>query len=198
MKQSLSALAIILAGGLVVAAPSAFAAESKVFPLTVSKGAQGCLPEANGRVTLNSLGIVEEMHVEVNFLPPNSDFDVFVIQVPNAPFGLAWYQGDIETDAGGSGVSDFFGRFSVETFIVAPGVAQAPKVFPTDATKNPATPPVQLYHVGIWFNSPKQALNLGCTAALVVTPFNGAHNAGIQVLNTGTFGPLNGPLRNFK
>jgi hypothetical protein len=30
--------------------------------------------------------------------PPNTDFVLFNIQVPNAPFGLAWYNGDIVTE----------------------------------------------------------------------------------------------------
>jgi hypothetical protein len=195
-------MTIIIAGGLSATAPSVSrAADTLSFPLTVSAGAQSCLPEANGRVDLNSLGIVEEMHIQISFLPPNTDFDVFVIQVPNAPFGLAWYEGDIKTDAGGSAVTDLIGRFSRGTFIVAPGVARAPNVFPKgpfpDATSNPKTNPVQLYHVGIWFDSAQEALNLGCTSTLVVTPFNSTHTAGIQVLNTATFKDTNGPLRGF-
>ena len=43
------------------------------------------------------------MKVTVWGLPPNTDFDFFVIQVPNAPFGLSWYQGDIETNKDGVG-----------------------------------------------------------------------------------------------
>ena len=43
------------------------------------------------------------MTVDVEGLPPNTEFDFFVIQIPNAPFGLAWYQGDIETDDQGEG-----------------------------------------------------------------------------------------------
>ena len=85
--------------------------------MVVSAGAKACLPDASGRVTINSLNSIESMHVEVSGLPANAEFDVFVIQVPNAPFGLAWYQGDIDTDAHGNGVSDFAGRFSIETFI---------------------------------------------------------------------------------
>jgi hypothetical protein len=82
--------------------------------------------------------------------------------------------------------------FNRETFIVAPGAAPAPKVFPDDATTNPATPPVQLYHLGLWFNAPADAAKAGCPAT--VTPFNGEHNAGIQVLNTSNFQDGAGPL----
>ena len=70
----------------------------------------------------------------------NVDFDVFLIQVPNAPFGLSWYQGDIQTNSTGSGSVNFLGRFSIETFIVAPGTAPAPVVFHNtfpDASSNP-------------------------------------------------------------
>jgi len=52
---------------------------------------------------------------------------------------------------------------------------------------------VQTYHLGLWFNSPADAQNAGCPNA--VTPFNGEHNAGIQVLNTSNFPDNHGPLR---
>lgn len=71
--------------------------------------------EARGRVTINSLDTVETMHVEIFGLPADTELDVFLIQVPTAPFGLAWYQGDIETGEKGQGVADFVGRFSRET-----------------------------------------------------------------------------------
>ena len=155
-----------------------------------------CLPYATGRVTISSLGPVENMHVEVEGLPPNTDFDFFVIQVPKAPFGLSWYQGDMETDDHGSGVGDFTGRFNQETFIVAPGPAPAPVLHHSpipDAETNPPTGPVHTFHLGLWFNSPQDAVRTGCPGT--VTPFNGEHNAGVQVLNTSHFPDDQGPLR---
>jgi len=159
----------------------------------------GCLPNAKAKVKIESDGPVEEMRVRVEGLPPNTDFDFFVIQVPNAPFGLSWYQGDIETDAHGNASQRFVGRFSVETFIVAPGTASAPVVFNNafpDASLNPPTNPVHQYHLGLWFNDPKDAAKAGCPAT--VTPFNGEHNAGVQALNTSNFPDLQGPLFNLK
>jgi hypothetical protein len=136
------------------------------------------------------------MKVDVSGLPPNTDFDFFVIQVPRAPFGMSWYQGDIETNRHGRGRETFIGRFNTETFIVAPGSAPAPQVhsgpFP-DAITNPSTNPVHTFHLGLWFNSPEDAAAAGCPAT--VTPFNGEHNAGIQVLNTSNFADDEGPLR---
>lgn len=189
--------AIVLASGLAFAAPSiSDAADSTIFNM-VRSGVlpAGCVPNARGRVTLNALGPVESMHVEVFGLPANTGFDFFLIQKPTAKFGLAWYQGDLTTNSAGNGVIDVVGRFSRETFIVAPGAEPAPKVFPDDATINPATPPVQIYHLGIWFDSPAAAGTAGCPTT--TTQFNGTHNAGVQVLNTSNFLDLNGPLRFF-
>ena len=161
-------------------------------------------PNAHGTVTIRSIGPVEIMKVNAEGLPPNTDFDLFVIQVPNPPFGLSWYQGDIETDAYGNGSGEFIGRFSIETFIVAPGVAPAPAdpfnepgSIP-DATQNPQTNPVQTYHLGLWFNSPADVVKAG--GPNLITPFNGEHNAGVQVLNTSEspFTDAHGPLEQVK
>jgi hypothetical protein len=156
------------------------------------------LPNARGRVKIESVGPVEIMDVKVEGLPPNTDFDFFVIQVPTAPFGLAWYQGDIETNRRGVGHGTFIGRFNIETFIVATGPpAPAPLVFNDppfpDADHNPMTNPVQLYHLGLWFNSPADAQKAGGPGT--VTPFNGEHNAGVQILDTSNFADDQGPLR---
>src|SRR5262249_7212315 len=148
---------------------------------------------ASARVIVHSNGPVEVMTVLVSGLPANTDFDLFVIQVPNAPFGLSWYQGDIETHGTGSGTGVFIGRVHVETVLVAPRGASAPVVHPVDASSNPATGPVHTYHLGLWFNSPTDAANAGCPGA--VTPFNGEHNAGIQALSTRNAPDDHGPLR---
>jgi hypothetical protein len=153
-----------------------------------------CVPDATGKVKITSDGVTETMTVNVDGLPPNTDFDFFVIQQPNGPFGMAWYQSDIETDQYGHGSVKVVGRFSIETFMVAPGSVAAPQTEPTDAATNPATAPIQMYHLGLWFNSATDATNAGCPGT--VTPFNGTHNAGIQVLNTSNFGDLTGPLLN--
>ena len=156
-------------------------------------------PNAHGRAKIESVGPVEIMKVTVWGLPPNTEFDLFVIQVPNAPFGLSWYQGDIETNKDGVGYGEFVGRFNIETFIVAPGVASAPhdpfhdpQRIP-DALQNPATNPIQTYHLGLWFNNPRDVVKAGGPGT--VTPFNGEHDAGVQVLNTGEFGDTEGPLK---
>src|SRR6266566_3756421 len=84
----------------------------------------------------------------------------------SAPFVPAWYQGDLKTNAIGRGVLDVTGIFSDETFILNPGVPPVP---------------VNLFHLGIWFADPADAVTAGCPGT--VTPFDGDHNAGIQVLH---------------
>jgi hypothetical protein len=142
------------------------------------------------------LGPVQNMHVEIFNLPAKTEFAAFLLQVPKSPFGLAWYQGDIVTNADGRGVGDFTGIFNKETFIQAPGVAPAPVIFPDNANSNPATRPVQIYHLGIWFADSTEAGNAGCPNTS--TPFDGDHQAGIQVLNTSNFPDGHGPLLNLQ
>ncbi len=127
------------------------------FNMIVSAGAAACLPDATATVTITPAGPVEVMDVSVSNLPPNNEFDLFVLQVPTGPFGVAWYQGDIETDDNGQGSGEFVGRFSIETFAVAqpPGNQPAPVVhdqppsFP-DADINPPFEPIHTYHLGLW------------------------------------------------
>jgi hypothetical protein len=195
-KLALGATTALLVTG--VAAGAVAAATPVIdFDMSPSAGARTCLPNATAHVHIRSLGPVEALDIDATGLPANTDFDLFVIQVPTAPFGLSWYQGDLETDGNGSAHGHFLGRFSIETFFVAPGVAPAPVVFDDqpfpDASTNPAFNPIQTYHLGVWFNSPADAGQAGCAAT--VTPFNGEHNAGIQVLNTARFPNDQGPLR---
>jgi len=184
-----------------LAAGTAFAVDSTSFRMVRSSNAvtNDCLEGANGRVTINSLGPVEAMKVELNNLPPNREFDLFVIQQPNAPFGASWYQGDLKTDANGHAQQRFVGRFSIETFTVAPGSVDAPVVHEDpipDASTNPAFAPVHQYHLGLWFGTARAARAAGCTGEdLIRTPFNGVHNAGVQALSTRQFDALDGPLR---
>ena len=151
------------------------------FPMIESPGAKaaGCLLKAAGTVTDHTFDEFENLEVVVHDLPPNTEFDLFSIEVPNAPFGLSWYIGDIVTDETGTGVGIFVGRFNIETFVISPGV---PKTPPPDVFHKPPavvaeaitgiqTDPVQLYHLGLWFNSAADAKKAGCPATH--TPFNG-------------------------
>src|SRR5262245_37406392 len=182
------------------AAPKPPAGPPVTFKMVVSGGAAGCLANATATVKIKPGGPVEIMDVTVKGLPPNTDFDLFVIQVPNSPFGVAWYQGDIETDEDGEAHQQFVGRFSIETFAVAqapggqpaPVVHNPPESLVRDDSFNPAFEPIHTFHLGLWFNSPADAKKAGC--ADTETRFNGEHNAGIQVLHTTPLANGLGPL----
>ena len=182
MKNYLLRTSLILAVALgsmgIAPLAKAAAGQSTVFSMIKSAGATCLRTTARGRVSISDLGPVQNMHVEVFSLPANTEFTLFVITTPNAPFTPAWYQGDLKTDDNGRGVLDVKGIFSAETFVLNPG---APPVA------------VSMNHLGIWFADPADAANAGCAAN--VTPFDGDHNAGIQVLNTGNFPDADGPLR---
>jgi hypothetical protein len=165
------------------------------FDLAPSAGAHACLPQARGEVRIQARGEGQEMEVFVAGLPANTTFTVFVLQLPHAPFGISWYQGDIETNQHGDGHARFVGIFSDETFVVAPNTGAAPLVHPGDASVNPQTAPVHTLHLGLWFDSTIDAIAAGCAASR--TPFNGDHSAGIQVLNTTNFPDGDGPLGRF-
>ena len=192
---------MFMAAGPAMAAGSAIAPDEDHISFKMV-AANACLPGATAKVQIISDGQAEDMFIVASGLPPNTAFDFFVIQVPKAPFGLSWYQGDMQSDDDGDAVQHFRGRFSIETFIVAqpPGGQPAPVVhdqppFP-DASTNPATEPVHTFHLGLWFNSPTDAQNAGCPNT--VTRFNGEHNAGIQVLNTSNYPDDQGPLINLR
>ena len=53
-----------------------------------------------------------------------------------------------------------------------------------------------MYHLGMWFDSFADAGKAGCPDN--VTPFNGDHTAGVQVLNTSNFADKKGPLKDLK
>jgi hypothetical protein len=158
--------------------------ESFSFKLQASPGITSCLPHARGRVTITPGRLNDTMRVSVHGLPARTGFDLFVIQTPNKPFGVSWYQTDVNTGRHGNGTATVRGIFDKETFSVSPG-----------GTTTFA--PTHQYHLGLWFNNPNTPFRLGCepgASSPVVTPFNGEQHAGIQVLNTAEFPDNAGPL----
>ena len=185
-----------LIGGVAVGTQAQAADPSISFTMVRSAATvtANCLTTATASVRVVSHNLTETMTISAAGLPPDTDYDVFILQVPNAPFGLAWYQSDLHANSSGSGSVTVMGRFNEETFAVAPGAAPAPTPHPgIDAATNPAFAPIHTFHVGFWFNSPADAAAAGCPTT--VTPFNGEHTAGIQAMSTRTFADANGPLR---
>ena len=175
---------------------TAMAVDETSFRMVRSQSAinNDCLREdARARVEIRTVGgINQTMSFSATNMPKRTLFTIFVIQQPDAPFGLVWYQGDLRTDQYGKGKVTLKGIFSEETFAFAPGSVPAPQVDDQDAEENPAFDPVHPFHLGMWFASSAGAERAGCGAA--VTPFDGDHEAGIQALSTRNFPNLEGPL----
>jgi hypothetical protein len=185
-----------------VDASNAVAAKKQTFEFTMvptSDAIRKCLPNATAEVTIKDAKVNQIMKVKAEGLAPNTEYDLFVIQVPHAPFGVAWYQSDLETNKSGKGSATVQGIFSIETF----SISQA--ALTTNGRENtPQTGAtfgaVNQYHLGLWFNDPQVPFDLGCEPGAempTVTPFNGEQHAGIQVLNTSNFADNDGPLRHF-
>jgi hypothetical protein len=178
-----------------LAATAAFAVDSTSFEMVRSQSAvdNDCLKHAHADVDIRTFGDNQTMDVTLKHAAKNTGFTLFVIQRPNSPFGVSWYQGDLDTDNRGNGEVRVKGIFSEETFAFAPDRVKAPRVDDQDAKKNPKFAPVHTLHLGLWFADPKEARAAGCSNT--VTPFDGDHEAGIQALSTRNFGNLHGPLQ---
>src|SRR5258708_30560752 len=122
------------------------------FALVPSPGIKSCLPHAGGRVTIIPGSQNDTMDVSVFGMPKNSDFDLFVIQQPNKPFGVSWYQSDIHAGHSGSGSATVQGIFDKETFSVSPGGTTT-------------FPPTHQFHLGLWFDDPNLPFHLRCEPA---------------------------------
>ena len=184
-------LALVIAA---LAAGTAFAVDSTSFEMVRSQAAVAgdCLKGAKANVDIETVAGLQNMDVTVNNAPKNTEFELFVTQQPNSPFGISWYQADFETNNQGHGEVSARGIFGEELFLFAPGSVNAPQVDDQDAATNPAFDPVHTLHLGLWFGDPKDAKDAGCSGK--VTQFDGDHEAGIQAFSTRNFPALNGPL----
>jgi hypothetical protein len=197
--RKLSIIAVLSLVVVALAAAAAFAVDSTTFNMVRSQTAvdNDCLKGAKANVDVRTTSTDNQiMDVTLKNAPKNTEFELFVTQQPNSPFGISWYQADFETNNQGQGEVRARGIFSEELFVFAPGVVNAPQVDDLDAEKNPAFAPVHTYHLGLWFGSPEEAQAAGCTAN--VTPFDGDHEAGIQAFSTRNFPNLKGPLGKIK
>jgi hypothetical protein len=193
-RSRFGAGAAMALGLFALAAGPADAASSFDFKMVRTKGLpKECAEHAQAWVHVDTTpGFTERLVINVKGFKPGTPLVLFAIQVPNAPFGIGWYEGDVAIGAKGTVKETFISRFNVETFAVAVGTAPAPKTHPADGTVNPIFAPVHTYHLGIWFDSVAAARANGCPPNQ--TPFNGDHTAGPQVLNTGNFPDKAGPL----
>ena len=153
-----------------------------VFRLAVPANVRACLPHLGGTVAIFPHKLNDTMVVSIHGAPANTEFDLFVIELPTAPFGVSWYQSDVDAGRNGSGMATVQGIFDEETFTAI----------------NPAAFDIRhQFHLGLWFNDPQVPFRLGCegnATSPIVTVFNGEQHAGIQALNTSNFPNGAGPL----
>jgi hypothetical protein len=199
MNRTIRRVLLILGAALVMAAlaaAAAFAVDSTTsFKMVRSQTAvdNDCLEGAKAHVDVRTTPTDQQvMDVTLNHAPKNTEFELFVTQQPNSPFGICWYQADFTTNNQGNGEVRARGIFSEELFVFAPGSVDAPQVDDQDAEKNPAFDPVHTFHLGLWFGDPEDAKDAGCSDT--VTAFDGDHEAGIQAFSTRNFPKLEGPL----
>src|SRR5215217_964674 len=190
-------LALVVAA---LAAATAFAVDDTTsFKMVRSQAAvdNECLKGAKANVDVTTTPTDNQiMDVTLNHAPKNTEFELFITQQPNSPFGVSWYQADFTTNNQGHGEVSARGIFGEELFVFAPGSVKAPQVDEFDAKKNPAFDPVHTLHLGLWFGDPKDAKDAGCSGK--VTEFDGDHEAGIQAFSTRNFPDLKGPLGKIK
>ena len=103
-RSRMKAFALATVAGAALAFSSAIAQSTNststemTFHLLRSPGLKSIpvAPYAQDTVKIRSTGAGAIMTVSVSGLPPNTDFDLFFIQVPNLPFGGSSYQGEPE------------------------------------------------------------------------------------------------------
>ena len=177
--------------------PATVSAGSKSveFPLLPNPAFWNCLSDGSGEAPSAQVKVTagkdnDRMVVQLKHIKPGLAFDLFTIErsnlLPNGSpdgnfqgFGLAWYQSDVEADSQGNAT------VQVKTILLN-------QIFGFDSSADLA--PTNTFHVGIWFNDPKDAVPCGFDANNP-TPFNGEHRAGplamitVPKANTG-LGPL--------
>ena len=90
MKNALLALAVsMVALTAMVPLASAEPGDNINFQMVRSDGATCLSNDAHGRVSISDLGSVQNMHMEVFSLIPNTTFTVFLVQHSARPFDLS-------------------------------------------------------------------------------------------------------------
>src|SRR5688572_6137186 len=106
-----------------------------------------CAPRAFAQIRVKTQPIAgnyaESLKVQIMKFAPFTKFRVFMTQLPNPPYGVSVYLGDVQTNDIGSTHRYFTGRFNKDVFIVAPGSGPAPTPHGAkDDSTNPAFDPI--------------------------------------------------------
>jgi hypothetical protein len=187
-RTIICALATTIVGSLFPAAALAQSKKDEVsFDLVVNQPFIDCLrkssyEEPKARATVIRGKLNDTLILDLDGFKPGLAFDLFTVQrspflsnktpdpnfktVFKGSFGLAWYQSDIEI-----GKESDDGHVRIKTILLD-------QIFGFDP--DAALPPTNTFHLGFWFNNPKDAAGCGFPAddPTKFTPFNGEHKAG--------------------
>src|SRR6266849_5175818 len=159
---------------LIVQFPLAPASIKTLFP-----NATGLVTVIQGNPQTNDF---DTLIVDVQKMPPNVKFTVFLTELSAKPFGHAEYVGDVITRGDGSGES----IFHLITFVAF--AADARKSTVTSADQSGDASGIQLEHVGMWFDGVRFARQVLNNPNIPGTPFDGgggALHAGPQAMTDG-------------
>ena len=155
------------------------------FPL-VPASIKALFPNATGLVTVvqgnPQTNDFDTMIVDVQKMPPNVKFTVFLTELSAKPFGHAEYVGDVITRGDGSGES----IFHLITFVAFAADARNSTV--TSADQSGDASGIQLEHAGMWFDGVSFARKVLNNPNIPGTPFDGgggALHAGPQAMTDG-------------
>lgn len=150
-----------------------------VFDLVPNAKFVPCLAAHPGMTPVARAGVIrgklnDTLILDLQGFKENLAFDLFTVE--SSPFkadgtadpafknfGLAWYQSDVQVRE-----DHHSGRVRIKTILLD-------QIFGFDPNVN--LPPTNTFHVGFWFNDPKDAEACGFDVTKP-TPFNGEHKAG--------------------
>jgi hypothetical protein len=174
--KRLSLVAIAVAALFVSVVPTWAQLSERTFDLSVNPKVADCLgvpygPKPTATVTIQRGNLSDVLILTAHHLKPNLAFDLFTTQNTNLlpdgeldpqfkNFGLAWYQTDVEADSNGDA------EVAIKTILFD-------QIFGFDPAIG--LQPTNTFHVGFWFNNPKDTFSCGNPPP---TPFNGEHRAG--------------------
>lgn len=160
------------------------------FPL-VPVSIKTLFPDATALVTVvqgnPQTNDFDTMIVDVQKMPPNTKFTVFLTELSSKPFGHAEYVGDLITRGDGSGES----IFHLIAFVAFAADARNSKVVTPDQSGDASG--IQLEHVGMWFDGVTFARKVLKNPNIPGTPFDGGGgvlHAGPQAMTDGQTLPV--------
>ncbi|HEV2582026.1 MAG TPA: hypothetical protein VGT44_14315 [Ktedonobacteraceae bacterium] len=158
-----------------------------LFPVSI----KALFPKATALVTViegnPAISVFDTVIVDVQNMPPNQKFTVFLVELANKPFGHGEYVGDVITRGDGSAES----IFHLITFVAFAADNRTPNVASADQSGQASG--IQLEHVGMWFDGVIAARQVLNNPNIPGTPFDGgggALHAGPQAMTDGQTAPV--------